>query len=128
MSLIVCRCFSIGNRLQRKVATCWYCFSIPVNPMLLLLRPSNKASWCYVHQDPVRQFTKFTQFTKCDIPKSSVVRQSTIYNLQSPISSGVPFTNLNCDSTSAPFTKSPLCVATVAPSCSESPLINYYSV
>ena len=46
-------------------------------------------------QISLRLFTKFTQFTKCG-------------DLLSPISSGVLFTNLYCDSTSAPFTESPL--------------------
>ena len=152
LSLIVCCCFPIGNRLQRKVVTCWYCFSISVNEMLLLLVQSNKASWCYICQSPLRQFTKLTQFTKydvlksplkqftkftqfkkCEVPKSPVIRQSSISNLQSSISnlqspvvcrSLIPTVtlqvhyslNLHC------------CIATVAPSCSESPFFNYYSV
>ena len=86
------------------MATNWYCFSIPVNPMLLLLGSSNKASWCYIHQFPVTLITKFSQFTKCDVHKSPVCASSSapFTNLQwgtspsSPSSPSVMFTNLQC--------------------------------
>ena len=113
------------ERTSEEKATYWYCFSVPVNPKLLLLGSSNKASWCDVHQSQV------DASPSAPLPISSVAPhqvhhcQSTLWRItkctltnlhcalhqehhyQSPVctSSSATFTNLHCaPSTSALFT------------------------
>ena len=129
MSLIVCCMFfnrgPTNFRGRWPVATYWYCFSIPVNPMLLLLATGDHAATkhrgitlpiCreaphHVHQVYQVWHSQICSvcFIKCDFYKSTI-HWSPLRLLQ------VHLKNLHG------------CVAAVAPCCSESPFISYYSV
>ena len=124
----MCCLFSIGNRLQKKGSTHWYCFSVPDNSIYCCWDPATSfvvLPWNH----SVRQRNKFTQFTKCDVHHSQWDHSTSSPNLPSvTISNRVMYSNLHCESYQCNDRWSPLYIVTVAPFCHESPFISYYSV